>query len=156
MTIAGRGHVLAGDSGSAIVEFLIIGVAVLVPMVYIVQCAMTVQAAALATTQAVREAGRAFSTSATEIQGRQRAVIAGRLAFADQGMTLPPDALRIACPDGPCLAPGSVADITLDWQVPLPWLPASWTGRGRGAIPISAAQRVPVDDYRGSPVGNGV
>jgi hypothetical protein len=143
------------DEGSAIVEFLIIGVGVLVPMVYIVQCAMTVHAAALASTQAVREAGRAFSTSASEAQGRQRAAIAGRLAFADQGMALPPDGLRITCPDGPCLAPGSVAEITLDWRVPLPWLPASWTGRGRGAIPISAVQRVPIDDYRGSPIGSG-
>jgi hypothetical protein len=140
------------DAGSAIVEFIIIGVAVLVPMVYIVQCAMTVHAAALASNQAVREAGRAFSTSATEAQGRERATVAGRLAFADQGMNLPAGSLRVLCPDSPCLTPGSVAEVSLDWQVPLPWLPASLTGRGRAAIPISAVQRVPVDNYRGSPV----
>jgi hypothetical protein len=82
------------DEGSAVVEFIIVGIAVLVPMVYVVQCAMTVHAAALASSQAVREAGRAFSTAATEAQGRERASIAGRLAFADQGLALPPGALR--------------------------------------------------------------
>jgi hypothetical protein len=95
------------DEGSAVVEFIIVGIAVLVPMVYVVQCAMTVHAAALASSQAVREAGRAFSTAATEAQGRERASIAGRLAFADQGLALPPGALRVTCPDGPCLSPGS-------------------------------------------------
>jgi hypothetical protein len=139
------------DTGSAIVEFIVIGVCVLVPMVYVVQCAMTVQAAALASSQAVREAGRAFSTAAVEADGRSRAAAAARLAFADQGLDLPVGALRLACADGPCLSPGSVVDVSLAWQVPLPWLPAAWTGEGRAALPITAFQRVPVDDYRGDP-----
>jgi hypothetical protein len=124
---------------------------VLVPLVYVVECAMTVQAAALASSQAVREAGRAFSTSSVELVGRQRAAAAARLAFADQGLSLPPGALRLACPGAPCLSPGSAVDVSLDWQVPLPWLPESWAGRGRASLPISASMRVPVDDYRGSP-----
>jgi len=141
------------DDGSAIVEFIIIGVAVMVPLVYLVQCAMTVHAAALASTQAVREAGRAFSTSSNEGQARQRAAVAARLAFADQGLSLPPGSLGIVCPEGACLSPGSVVDVTLDWRVPLPWLPADWTGSGRASVSMSARQRVPVDDYRSSPDG---
>jgi len=150
----GRGPVNArSDEGSAIIEFIVVGVTVLVPLVYLVQCAMTVHSAALASSQAVREAGRAFSTSSSEAQGRERAAVAARLAFADQGLTLPPGSLGMTCPDGPCLTPGSVVDVTLDWQVPLPWLPASWTGSGRASVPIGARQRVPVDDYRSSPDG---
>lgn len=140
-----------GDEGSAIVEFLVIGVAVLVPMVYIVQCAAVVHGAALASAQAVREAGRAFSTAADEDDGRARASAAARLAFADQALSLPGSALRLSCPEGPCLAPGSVIDVSLEWRVPLPWLPEGWTGPGRASVPIRASQRVPVDDYRGDP-----
>jgi len=139
------------DEGSAIVEFLVVGVAVLVPMVYIVQCATVLHSAALASSQAVREAGRAFSTAPDEGSGRLRAVAAARLAFADQGLVLPPDALSLQCPDGPCLSAGSVVDVSLDWRVPLPWLPARWSGHGRTTVPISARQRVPVDDFRGDP-----
>ena len=140
-----------GDEGSAIVEFLVVGLTVLVPMVYIVQAAMVVHSAALASSQAVREAGRAFSTAIDERSGRDRAVAAARLAFADQGLVLPRGALTLSCPDGPCLAPGSVIDVSLDWRVPLPWLPDGWRSAGRVSIPISAEQRVPVDDYRGDP-----
>jgi hypothetical protein len=123
--------------------------------VYIVQCAMTVHAAALASNQAVREAGRAFTLAADEASGRSRAALAGRLAFADQGMSMPASALRVTCPDGPCLAPGSTVQVVLDWQVPLPWLPAGWSGQGRASIPISAELRMPIDDFRGSPESGG-
>jgi hypothetical protein len=142
------------DEGSAIVEFIVVGVAILVPMVYLVQCATAVHAASLASAQAVREAGRAFSTAADETSGRARGMAAARLAFADQGLVLPAGSLSMTCPDGPCLSPGSVVDVRLDWSVPLPWLPSGWSGHGRAAVPISAAQRVPVDDFRGDPVGS--
>ena len=139
------------DDGSAIVEFLVVGLTVLVPMVYIVQSAMVVHAAALASSQAVREAGRAFSTAIDESSGRARAAAAASLAFSDQGLVLPSRALTFQCPDGPCLAPGSVIDVSLNWRVPLPWLPGGWTGPGRLSVPITAQQRVPVDDFRGDP-----
>ena len=139
------------DEGSAVVEFIVVGVLILVPMVYLARCATAVHAAALASSQAVREAGRAFSTSVDEISGRARAAAAARLAFADQGLHLAPAALRVTCPDGPCLSPGSIIEVNLDWLVPLPWLPATWTGQGRLSIPMSAAQHIPVDDFRGDP-----
>lgn len=138
------------DEGSAVIEFIVIGVCVLVPMLYIVQCAMAVHAAALASNQAVREAGRAFSLAADEASGRSRAVAAARLAFRDQGVDLPSGALQVTCPDAPCLAPGSTVRVALDWSVPLPWLPADWAGRGRASIPISAQLRTPIDDFRAS------
>lgn len=143
------------DEGSAVIEFIVIGVCVLVPLVYIVQCAMTVHAAALASNQAVREAGRAFSLAADEATGRTRAMAAGRLAFSDQGLSMPPAALRVNCPDGPCLVPGTTVRVALDWRVPLPWLPADWSGQGRASIPISAELRMPIDDFRGSPDSEG-
>ncbi len=139
------------DRGAAMIEFIVIGVGVIVPLAYLAISAVTVQAAAFASTQAVREAGRAFSTSTTAQEGRARARVAAQLAFADQGIELPANALRITCAEGECLAPGSVVDVELDWSVPLPWLPGSLAADVPARIPIEATHRVPVDDYRSSP-----
>ena len=140
-----------GDEGAAVIEFIVIGVGMLVPVVYLALSAAAVESAAFASTQAVREAGRAFSTAATPDQGRARAQAAARLAFADHGLALPAGALRLTCADGPCLAPGSVVDVDLDWSVALPWLPGSVSSDVPARVPIRATQRVPVDDYRSSP-----
>lgn len=147
------------EAGSAIVEFIIVGVCVLVPLAYIVLAAAAVQSAVYASTQAVREAGRAFVTSATAEQGRQRALAAASLAFDDHGIHLPPGALEVGCADGPCLTPGSTVIVTVDWRVPLPWLPASMAGSMVGSlaeaapslVPVRAEHRIPVDDFRGTP-----
>lgn len=139
----------ASEAGSAVVEFIVIGIGVLVPLVYVVLSAMTVHTAAFASAQAVREAGRAFSTAVTASDGRKRALTAARLAFADHGLDLPDEALRLTC-EGPCLTPGSTVDVALDWRVPLPWLPATLAEASAASVPVSAAHRVPIDDYRSS------
>ncbi len=134
------------DPGSAVIEFIVIGVAALVPMIYVVQCVLVMHSAVLASTQATREAARAFSVSATPADGRNRAVAAARLAFRDQGIELPAGALRVGCVDGPCLSPGSAVVVDVDWRVPLPWVPESWAGGA--AIPVTSSQRMPIDDFR--------
>ena len=141
------------EAGSATIEFIVVGIGVLVPLVYVVLSVMAVQSAAFASTQAVREAGRAFSTATTPAEGRARAGAAARLAFADHGLLLPSGALRIDCTEGACLAPGSAVEVTIDWQVRLPWLPSGLDAAESVSVPITAVQRVPVDDYRSSPTG---
>ena len=137
------------DRGSAMIEFVVVGVGVLVPVAYLALAAVTVQAAAFASTQAVREAARAFSTSTTAAEGRTRALAAAELAFADHGLTLPAGAVGIACAEGPCLSPGSAVVVDVSWSVRLPWLPASVADGAAPTIPIEASQRVPIDDFRG-------
>lgn len=135
-----------GDRGSAVLEFIIVGVLVLIPIAYLVLSVMRVQAAVFASTQAVREAGRAFVTADSIARGQQRAMSAARLAFADQGFVLPAQALTVRCRPSACLSPGGAIDVEASWSVPLPWLPAS-LGRA-AAVPIAASHRVPVDTYR--------
>lgn len=139
------------DQGSAVIEFIALGVGLLMPLAYLALAAAGVQAAVFASTQAVREAGRAFVTSATAAEGMARAGAAARLAFDDHAIELPAEALRVTCLGGPCLAPGSEVLVELDWQVPLPWLPADVAGSAPALVPIRAAHRIPVDDYRGVP-----
>ena len=140
------------DRGSAVLEFIGLGVGVLVPLAYIVLAAAGVQAAVFASTQAVREAGRAFVSASTTAEAQARAQGAARLAFDDHGLDLPPGALTVSCPGGLCLAPGTVVTVELAWRVPVPWLPESVAGSAPGVVPVSVTHVVPVDTYRGSPM----
>jgi hypothetical protein len=137
------------DGGSAAIEFIVLGIGLLVPLVYLASAAASLEAAAFASAQAAREAGRAFSASATPAQGRRLAEAAARLAFADHGLELPGGALSLACTDGPCLSPGSAVEVVLAWEAPLPWLPGTLAADVPARIPVEARQRVPIDDFRG-------
>lgn len=136
------------DRGSAVIEFIVIGVLVLVPLAYISMCVMRVQAATVASSLAVREAGRAFVTADTVPDARARAVTAARLALVDQGFELPARALSLRCSSGGCLQPESSVHVELTWSVDLPWLP-QFLGEERTEIPITAQRTMPVDTYRG-------
>lgn len=139
---------MADDQGSAITEFIVVAVLILLPMAYIVMSVMRVQAATLASTQAAREAGRAFTQAPSIPTAFAAAQMAATLAFEDQGFALPPDALAITCPEGPCLTPGTSAVVELRWSVELPWLPASLSERAGAAIPMRVRHVAPVDVFR--------
>ena len=53
----------SGEQGSAVVEFVTLGVLLLVPLIYLVLTVARIQAGAYAVSMAAREAGRAFVTS---------------------------------------------------------------------------------------------
>jgi hypothetical protein len=146
---AGESSAPSADRGSAVVEFVVVGVGVLVPLVYLLQVVGALHSAVLASGAAAREAGRAFSTAPTVEQARVRAESAARLAFADQGLTLPAGSLRVQCLDGACLSPGSSVVVSIDWTARLPWLPDTWAREA--GVPVSARQQLPIDDYRSSP-----
>ena len=137
---------LKADDGTAVVEFIFIGVLLLIPILYATLMVMRIEAAALASTQAVREAARAFMMADSRVQGMQQARLATTTALGDQGFSIPDDALRIDC-SLRCLDPGTSVHVTLSWAVDLPWLPAPMSERIRG-FPISAEQSLTVDTYR--------
>jgi Flp pilus assembly protein TadG len=143
---------LRDDGGSAIVEFVFVAVVVMVPLVYLIAAVATVQRNTLAVTQAARDAGRAYVTSDTDAQARQRVAAAVRLALSDQG--LPNDvATRFVAADGKCtdraitphLTPGSEFTVCVTRRVQLPAVPTVLTGRG---IRTVGRYLVHVDDFR--------
>lgn len=140
-----------GDRGSAVVEFIGIGIGMLIPMVYVLLAAAGVQSGVFASTQAVREAGRAFVSSATPEEAHLRATAAARMAFEDHAIALPEGAVTVTCLGGPCLTPGTDVIVDVRWQATLPWLPERIAGSAPALIPIHARHRVPVDEYRGLP-----
>ena len=82
----GRAPAQDDDAGSAIVEFVFVAVVVMVPLIYLIAAVATVQRSELATTQAARDAGRAYATSDTPAEAQRRVRAAVRLAMTDQGL----------------------------------------------------------------------
>jgi len=132
----------AADDGTAVLEVLVLGVGLLVPLLYAVVSVMTVQSASYAATSAAREAARAYVTAATPALGASRARAATRLVLADSGVAAVLPGVRCV---GTCLAPGSRVDVTVAVDVPLPLVPGSPT------ITVTSVESMPVDRYRAGP-----
>jgi hypothetical protein len=138
-----------GDEGSALVEFVYLGVLLLVPLVYIVLTALTVQRNAFGLTSAARDASRAYATAGSDGLGERRAEAAVRLAMHDQGIDWSPDGRVIRC--GQCdYAPGSEFTVSVRSRVPLPLVPAWMCGdRCVAGIEISAHHSERLGCYSG-------
>ncbi|WP_163570403.1 hypothetical protein [Fodinicola feengrottensis] len=68
------------DDGSTIVEFVFLGIVILVPLMYVVLLASDLQRNAFGVTEAARQAGRAYATADDEGSARRRADYAMGLA----------------------------------------------------------------------------
>ncbi|MGE3810065.1 MAG: pilus assembly protein [Candidatus Nanopelagicales bacterium] len=131
------------DAGeAAVLEVLVLGVGLLVPLLYGVLSVMQVQSASFAATAAAREAARGYVTSATPAQGAVRARAAASLVLGDAG--LPETRPTVRCVRG-CLMPGSRVDVSVRVEVPLPLVPGSPT------IAVVGRESMPVDQYREAP-----
>ena len=138
------------DKGSAIVEFVWLAILLMIPLVYVVLTAVSIQRSAFAVTSAAREAGRAYATAGSDDLGESRAEAAAELAMHDQGVTWSPPGRLVEC--GPCTyAPGSVFTVRLRLRVALPLVP-SWLCRGHclAAIPVSATHTERVSCFAGT------
>lgn len=137
-----------GDRGSAIVEFVWLGLLLLVPLVYILLTVFDAQRASFATSAAARSAGRAFASSPDQQSAYARAQAAARMAFSDQGIRAEPN-LVIRCRPRPdaCLSPGSVIEARVRSVVVLPLLPAA-LGHQAPSFTVSATHQAPYGSFR--------
>lgn len=145
----GRPGGQGGDHGSAVVEFVTVGLLLLVPTLYLVLAVGRVQAGVLATEAASRAAVRAITSADTEDEGRAAARSLVGYALSDQGFDVDPDAATdVACPADGCLTPGGRVAVTVEVAVPLPGLPAVLPGDVPLGVPVSATHVGAVDLFR--------
>lgn len=133
----------SSDQGAAVVEFVVLAVVVMVPLVYVILVVLQVHAGTYAVVTAAREAGRAYVSADSTSAGSARARTAAKVALADQGFAEPHVAIR--CAGGPCLSPGSRVQVRVATTITIPLTPY---GDGRWSIPVSAGHEVAVDSYR--------
>jgi hypothetical protein len=136
------------DSGRAIVEFLVVGLLVLVPVVYFVVTLARVQAAAFAVSTASREAGRAFTTATTEGNAYVRAEAAARISFEDYDFVAD-GTVELSCDGTPCLRPEGRVETVARVNVRLPLVPDLLSGAIPAVLPVSATHVATVDRFRG-------
>jgi hypothetical protein len=136
-----------------VVEFVLLGVVLLVPLLSLALALSAVQRTGYGVTQAARQAGRAYVTG-TPTSAAARADQAARLALADQG--LPADSVRIryGSADSDCasagsrpwpLRPGEAFAVCVSASVRLPAVPGVLLGE---RTTVTARHVVQADEYR--------
>lgn len=118
---------VAADDGSASLEFITVGVLMLVPLVYLVLAVSAVQAAALGVEGAVRQASRVFVQQQTLAEARAAAERAIRVTLADYGLAADDAVVSITCTPDPadCLTRRGLVTVDLAIVVPLPLMPGA-------------------------------
>jgi Flp pilus assembly protein TadG len=111
------------EAGTAIVEFVLLAVLLMVPLVYLVLVSFRLQSTAYALAAATRESGRAFVTAPDTETAALRAQAAALVALHDHGVELAEDALRVECEPACRLEPGTAVTVRIATVVPLPLLP---------------------------------
>ncbi len=128
-------------------EFIVVGVAIIMPLVYVAIAVMTLHAGSFAAHAAAREAARAFMTSGSVAQGNSLAIALMQRAFSDHGINAGTPHLEITCTGGPCLTPGSLVNIEVSSAIPLPLLPR-WGEGAPLSFPVEANVTLMVDQFR--------
>lgn len=134
------------EDGRAVVEFVFLGVLMLLPLVYLVLTAARLQAASFAASLASREAGRAFVTGRDEADALERAHTAAGLAFADFAFDRG-TSLEVSCDGSPCLRPEGSVSVRTSIAVELPLIPDFIAGRVPSAVTITSTHLQSVDRF---------
>lgn len=138
------------EMGSAVVEFVFLGVVLLIPLIYLVMMLARLQAGSYAVSTAAREAGRAYVTTTVGESASARAEAAARIAFLDHSFQ-DSGRLTIACDGSPCLRPEGLVETTATISVPLPLIPTFARRVIPLSVPVTATHLSTVDRFRGLP-----
>jgi hypothetical protein len=139
----------ASEEGSAIVEFLGVGLLLLIPLIYLILTLGELQAATFAVHGGAREAARMLVTAPNVEQGVADAQAAVDLALADQGFS--GGTLHLSCATNDCFVAGGTVVIEVGLDVPLPWMPDFVQGAVPLVIPVSATYPVAIDNLAARP-----
>jgi hypothetical protein len=134
------------EDGRAVVEFVFLGILMLLPLLYLVLTAARLQAASFAASLASREAGRAFVTGRDDADASERAHAAARLAFEDFAFERGAG-LELACDGSPCLRPEGTVTARTSIAVQLPLIPDFISGRVPSTVTISSTHLQSVDRF---------
>lgn len=114
------------DTGSAALEFITVGVILLVPFVYLILTLGSVQSQLLGAEAAARHAARLMSTASDATDATHRAERAVTTAIDEYGMQRETVNLQLRCVPAAamCPSPGAVVIVTVTTQVSLPFVPS--------------------------------
>lgn len=137
------------EQGTALVEFVWLGMLLLVPLVYILIAVFEVQRGSFGVSAASRAAGRAYALADSDAEGLRQAKAAAAVALDDQGLGDQRFDLAVSCQPAPppCHARGKTIVIRIGARVTLPLSPPA-LGGAAPTFAVSAEHRVPIGRYR--------
>jgi Flp pilus assembly protein TadG len=136
---------LGAEDGNALVEFVVLSAALLIPCLYLVLTLGNIQAAVFAADTISRDVARIHATAQDPEVAAQRAARHTEMILEDHGLS-PGDVVTLRCSEDPCATPGG--SVTAQARVPVP-VPGLGPVLGQtGPVTVGASHTVPVDQYR--------
>ncbi|ANJ26628.1 hypothetical protein [Agromyces aureus] len=130
---------LDDESGSASLEFLTVGLLLLVPIVYLVLSMSAIQAGAFAVEGAARHAARIAADGAGAPGATSDVERAVRVALEDFGVDEDSATVSISCESADCDEPGERIDVVVRARVMLPLVPDVLGLSGVASVPVESA-----------------
>lgn len=136
---------LGRDDGNALVEFVVLSAALLIPSLYLVLTLGSVQAAVFAADTIARDAARIHAVAPDQADAVQRTQQHTSMILEDFHLA-GTDVVQISCSETPCSTPGGMVTAEVRILVPVPGL-GQILGE-TGPVTVGAAHAVQVDQYR--------
>ena len=146
----GRSARLSSERGSASLEFLTIGMLLLVPLVYLVLAVAAIQAGALGVEGAARQAARIAVTTVGRDATDAAVDRAVRITLADYGIDADAASVTVACDRADCSEPGARVRVSVAARVVLPLVPDVLSLTAIGSVPIEASATQTVSRFAGA------
>lgn len=140
---------LSADDGSASLEFLTVGVLLLVPLVYLVLAVAAVQAGALGVEGAARQAARVAVLAADRDASDAAVDRAVRVTLADYGIDAAEASVTVDCDGADCHEPGARVTVSVVARVELPLVPDVLSLSTIGSVPVEATATQTVSRFAG-------
>jgi hypothetical protein len=134
------------EQGTALVEFVWLGIILLVPLVWVVLSVFEVQRGAFAVTSGARAAARAYALADTDAVGEHRARAAIRQALDDQGGDDRGFRFVVSCGGADCHTAGAVITVRVWTRVDLPLLPEILGDAP--SVALDSSHTVPIGQFR--------
>jgi hypothetical protein len=140
----------ADERGSASLEFLTVGMLLLVPLVYLVLALAAIQAGALGVEGAARQAAR-VAVTASDPDATEAAVDrAVRVTLADFGIDADAASVTMVCDRVDCAEPGARVQVTVGARIALPLVPDVLSLTAVGSVPVEASATQTVSRFAGA------
>lgn len=143
---------IADERGSASLEFVTVGLVLLVPTVYLVLALSALESASFGVEGAARQATRVFVQSGDEGAAESAARTAIAVTLADYGIDASAAKVRVTCRPNPseCLTRRGYVTVSVTATVPLPMIPPVLQVHLPAAIPVQSVATEQVSRFWGA------
>lgn len=143
---------ISGDEGSAALEFITVGLLMLVPLVYLVVALGQIQGQALGAEAGARHVARAIASAPDAVTATARTDAVLRSIVDEYGIDPDEVELSLTCrPAGSvCLEAGSTVLVRVATRVALPLMPSVLGLSSLASVPVEASAAQKVSRFWGS------